>query len=59
MKLITQFELATMSVPEIRKLQHKVGQELATTLHGSRERLNGHASLLNIKRELAMRSPCP
>lgn len=57
MKLVTQFELARMSINEIISLRRKIELELAKAPQGSVERLNSQASLLHIGRELAMRLP--
>ncbi|UWQ48651.1 hypothetical protein K3720_11985 [Leisingera caerulea] len=57
MKLITQFELVSMSIAEIKSLHRKVEQDTAAAEHGSRQERNGLASLANIKRALAMRGP--
>ena len=55
MKLITQFELASMSKPELKALFKAVSGAADTCPHGTRERINALASLQNIRRELAMR----
>ena len=57
MKLITQFELARMSKPELQALFRTVSGAAETCSRGSRDRINALASLHNIRRELAMRFP--
>ena len=59
MKLITQFELAALSVPELHSLHRKVEAGFQATASGSTERMNALASLQNIKREIALRPPRP
>lgn len=59
MKLITHFELAALSVPELQSLHRKVEAAFTAAARGSTERMNAHASLQNIKRELALRLPRP
>lgn len=59
MKLITQFELAALSVPELRSLHRKVEAAFTAAARGSTERMNAHASLQNIKREIALRPRTP
>lgn len=55
MKLITQFELASMSKPGLRALVKAVSDTSETCPRGTRERINALTSLYNIRRELAMR----
>ena len=55
MKLITQFELARMSKPELKALFKAVSGAAETCPRGSRECINALGSLQNIRRELAMR----
>ena len=59
MKLITQFELARMSKPELQTLFRMVSGKVSTYPQGSMERFNAIASLQNIQRELKMRPPGP
>ncbi|MDF2365636.1 hypothetical protein [Sneathiella sp.] len=59
MKLITHFELARMSKPELQTLFRMVSGRVATYPQGSMERINALASLQNIQRELSMRPSGP
>jgi len=59
MKLITRFELAAKSKPELYALLREVFNELARSELDSHERRNALASLENIQREIGSRAPCP
>lgn len=59
MKLITRFELASRRPSELRALYRKLAAALPGTVRGSAARRNCLASLENIEREIASRSPRP
>lgn len=55
MKLITCFELASRSTPELHALYGQVFNAVAGCQADTPERRNGFATLANIRRELASR----
>ena len=55
MKLVTQYELAVKTKPELHGLYREVFDALAQSEPGSAVRRNALASLENIARELASR----
>lgn len=55
MRLITHFELAMRTAPELSALFAAVARELPRTRPGSPERRNALASLENIQRAQAIR----
>ncbi|MEM6890342.1 MAG: hypothetical protein AAF636_19745 [Pseudomonadota bacterium] len=55
MKLITRFELANLSKPQLRGLLREAFNALARSEPDSLERRNALASLENIQTELAIR----
>ncbi|MCR9135724.1 MAG: hypothetical protein NXI27_07010 [Alphaproteobacteria bacterium] len=57
MKLITRFEAASRSTAELHGLYREAFNAMAAAPLGSLERRNALASLDNIKRELANRTP--
>lgn len=57
-KLITNAELATKSVPELRSLYRITFNELARSEKGSAERRSALASLENVSRALAHAIVC-
>ena len=59
MKLITRFELASRSKPELHALYREVFNALVRSTPGSAPRRNCLASLENIAAEIAARILCP
>lgn len=57
MTLITRFELASLSQAQLRGLLRKTFNALVRSTPDSPERRNALASIENIQRELASRSP--
>lgn len=57
MKLVTRFELAAKSTTELYALYSDIFNALVGCDDRSHERLNGLASLENIRAELASRAP--
>ena len=55
MKLITRFDLASRSKPELHALHREVSNALARSAPGSADRCNALASLENIAAEIAVR----
>ena len=59
MKLISRFEAATRSTAELFCLRKEAFIAFSAAPHGSQEQRNALASMRNIERELASRSPTP
>lgn len=59
MRLITRFELASRSEPELRGLYRQIFNQMACLPCNSQERENALDSLQNIQNELASRRPLP
>lgn len=59
MSLITRFELAKLSEPELRGLHRELFNALVQSDPDSAERTNALASIENIEAELAIRGPGP
>lgn len=57
MKLITRFQAASRSTPELHALYREAFNAFAFAPRGSIERSNALASLHNIEAELAVRPP--
>ncbi|MGD1923355.1 MAG: hypothetical protein ACFB03_04090 [Paracoccaceae bacterium] len=57
MRLITQFELAKLSIPELHLLHRRSFDALIQSNPGTAIRRNAIASLENIERELLLRMP--
>ena len=57
MKLITKFQAATQSTPELHALYREAFNTFAHAKRGSIERTNARGSLQNIEAELAVRPP--
>ena len=53
-KLLTHFELAAHSVPELQALMHDLFNDLAASEPGTAKRRNALASLDNVRREMAI-----
>lgn len=59
MRVLTQTELTRLTRRELLVLQHRIVCELPTLPAGSAELRSAHASLVNIRRALAMPGPLP
>lgn len=57
MRLITRFDAASRSTPELHALYTEALRAFTTAARGSQVRSNALASLHNIENELATRSP--
>lgn len=59
MRLITRFDAASRSTPELLALHTKALRSFASATRGSQERRNALISLDSIESELAARAPMP
>lgn len=59
MKLVSQFEAATLGTAELFSLRKEAFIAFADAPRGSQEHRNALASMHNIERELVKRAPCP
>jgi hypothetical protein len=57
MKLVTRFEAASRTTPELHGLHRQALEAFNTASRGSEERLAALASMVNIEAELQMRGP--